>query len=259
MIQIEPEYQEVLDYLYSYVDFSLQRSFRYSPEQFNLSRMYELVARLGNPQENYTIFHIAGTKGKGSVSAFCESALRAQGYKVGLYTSPHLEDYAERIQINGDPIPHKDLVDTVNEIKPIIEAIPKITTFEITTALALYYFSKQGVSVAVLEVGLGGRLDATNVVVPKICVITSISYDHTYILGNTLTEIATEKAGIIKQGIHVVISPQKEEARRVIVDIAKEKSAPLIEVGKDYLYAPLSRSIKGQPANLAEVWPKPGR
>jgi dihydrofolate synthase/folylpolyglutamate synthase len=253
MIQIEPEYQETLDYLYRYVDFSLQRSFRYSPEQFDLARMQELVMRLENPQNNYPIFHVAGTKGKGSVSAFCDRVLRAQGYKVGLYTSPHLEDYAERIQINGKPIPHGDLVKTVEELKPIIEEIPRITTFEITTALALYYFSRQGADIAVLEVGLGGRLDATNVITPRICVITSISYDHTYILGNSLSEIATEKAGIIKKGIPVVIAPQKEEARHVIKDIAQQRSAPLIEVGKDYLFAPLSRSNKEQ---TLLVWPK---
>jgi dihydrofolate synthase / folylpolyglutamate synthase len=253
MMQIEPEYQQVLDYLYSYVDYSLQRSFRYSPEKFDLARMYELVANLGNPQNNYQIFHIAGTKGKGSVSAYCDSVLRAHGYKVGLYTSPHLENFSERIQINGMPISHADIINLVDEIKPIIEAIPRLTTFEITTVLALYYFAKQAADVAVLEVGLGGRLDATNVVTPQICVITSISYDHTNILGNSLTEIATEKAGIIKPGIPVVVAPQKEEARLVITEIARERSAPLFQVGKDFLYSPLSRSITGQ---TMLVWPK---
>jgi dihydrofolate synthase / folylpolyglutamate synthase len=179
--------------------------------------------------------------------------LRAQGYKVGLYTSPHLEDFSERIQVNGKPIQHADLVNVVDQIKPIIESIPRLTTFEITTALALYYFARQGVNVAVLEVGLGGRLDATNVVTPEICVITSISHDHTYILGNTLTEIATEKAGIIKPNVPVVSAPQKEEVRLVISEIARERSAQLIEVGKDYLFAPLSRSMKGQ---TLLVWPK---
>lgn len=253
MIQIEPEYQHALDYLYSYVDYSLQRSFRYSPEKFDLSRMYELVASLGNPQNKYSIYHIAGTKGKGSVSAYCASALRAQGYKIGLYTSPHLEDFAERIQIGGVPTAHRDLVEALEEIKPHIESIPHLTTFEITTALALHLFAKQGVDVAVLEVGLGGRLDATNVVIPNVAVITSISYDHTYILGNSLSEIAAEKAGIIKEGVPVVIAPQKEEVRLVIAGIAQKRSAQLIQVGVDFLYAPLSRSLKGQ---TFLVWPK---
>lgn len=253
MIQIEPEYQQALDYLYSYVDYSLQRSFRYSPEKFDLSRMYELVSSLGNPQNDYSIFHIGGTKGKGSVSAYTASVLIAQGYKVGLYTSPHLEDYAERIQINGQPIEHGEMVEKLEHIKPYIEAIPRLTTFEITTALAMHYFADQDVDVAVLEVGLGGRLDATNVVVPEISVITSISYDHTQILGNTLSEIAAEKAGIIKQGVPVVIAPQKQEAREVLTDIARERSAPLIMVGDDLLYAPLSRSLSGQ---TFLVWPK---
>lgn len=253
MTRIEPEYQHALDYLYSHVDYSLQRSFRYSPEKFDLTRMYKLVDSLGNPQNDYAIYHIAGTKGKGSVSAYCASALRAQGYKVGLYTSPHLEDFAERIQIAGIPIAHGDLVETLEELKPYIESIPQLTTFEITTALALYFFAKRGVDVAVLEVGLGGRLDATNIVIPNVAVITSISYDHTYILGNSLSEIAAEKAGIIKDSVPVVVAPQKEEVRLVISEIAQRHSAPLIQVGIDFLYAPLSRSLKGQ---TFLVWPK---
>ena len=207
-------YQDTLDYLYSFIDYSLQKTFRYSPEKFDLGRMRDFMAALGNPQNGYKILHVAGTKGKGSVSALCASALKESGARVGMYTSPHLQDYAERIQVDGNPIPHHDLVTLVEEIKPYISASPEITTFEITTALAFLYFARCKVSAAVMEVGLGGRLDATNVCTPEVTVITSISYDHTDLLGETLAEIAGEKGGIIKPNVPVVISPQEEEASR---------------------------------------------
>jgi dihydrofolate synthase/folylpolyglutamate synthase len=212
-----------------------------------------LMEKLGNPDRAYPIIHVAGTKGKGSVSALCASALLAAGYRVGLYTSPHLQDYAERIQIDGRPIPHQDLISLVEEIKPYIESIPELTTFEITTALAYLYFRRREVEAGVIEVGLGGRLDATNVCHPLVTVITSLSYDHTQILGSSLAEIAVEKAGIIKSGVPVVIAPQKEEARAVLERIARERGAPLIQVGRDYLFAPFSRSLENQ---ILLVWPK---
>jgi dihydrofolate synthase/folylpolyglutamate synthase len=187
----EPLYQNTLDYLYGFVDYSMTREVRYSPDAFDLQRMYDLMERLGHPEQGYPIIHIAGTKGKGSVSALCESVLRSAGYTTGLYTSPHLHDYAERIRLGGKSIPHDDLVTLVDEIKPIIGSIDHITTFEITTALAFLYFSRKRIDAAVVEVGLGGRLDATNVVHPTVSVITSLSYDHTFLLGNTLAEIAS--------------------------------------------------------------------
>lgn len=242
----EEEYRSTLDYLYRFVDFSLTKGMRYSPEQFDLGRMRDFVRDLGSPERNYAIIHVAGTKGKGSVSSFCTAALLAAGYRVGLYTSPHLHDYAERIQINQQAIPHADLTALVKEIKPVIESIAKLTTFEITTALAFLYFQRQKVDVTVLEVGLGGRLDATNVVVPSVSVITSLSYDHTQILGETLAEIAREKAGIIKNGVPVVLAPQMEEARRVVQQIAIERSAPLIQVGEDYRFERMWHSLDGQ-------------
>lgn len=254
-MSVEEAYQNTLDYLYSFVDFSLSRTVRYTPEQFDLSRMRLFVAHLGQPQQAYPSIHIAGTKGKGSVAALCASALQAGGYRCGLYTSPHLHDYAERIQIDGQPIEHAALVELVDELGPSIAAIPGLTTFEITTALAFVYFSYQKVDVAVIEVGLGGRLDATNVMTPTLCVITSLSYDHTHLLGNTLAEIAGEKAGIIKNGVPVVLSPQKEEARRTIERIALERSAPVIQVGRDFLFAPGSHSQEGQ---SLLVWADPG-
>ncbi len=242
----EITYQETLDYLYSFIDYSLQRTFRYAPEKFDLGRMRQLAESLGNPQQSYPVIHVAGTKGKGSVAALCASALLASGRRVGFYSSPHLQDYAERIQINGQNIPHADLVAFVEKMKPQIEAIPALTTFEITTALAFLYFAAQKVDVAVIEVGLGGRLDATNIVMPVVSVITSLSFDHTNLLGNTLAQIAAEKGGIIKPGVPLVSSPQKEEARLVLEKIAAERSSRMILVGRDYLYIPLSHSLDGQ-------------
>jgi len=250
-MELEPKYQETLDYLYSYIDFSLQKASRYSPERFELGRMRDFMALMGDPQNEYRILHIAGTKGKGSVAALCASALQESGLKVGLYTSPHLEDYAERIQLDGIPIPHDDLIALVDEIKPNIASIPEITTFEITTGLAYLYFARCKADVAVIEVGLGGRLDATNICLPDVTVITSISYDHTYLLGETLAEIAAEKGGIIKPGIPVVIAPQAAEARAAISRIAVEKAAPIIEIGVDYQYLPIAKSLSGQ---SLEVW-----
>src|SRR5512147_2327088 len=136
----DEQYQKTLEYLYSFVDFSLTRGARYSPEQFDLGRMHAFVQALGNPERSYPSIHVAGTKGKGSVSSMCTAALLAGGYRVGLYTSPHLHDYAERIQIDQQPIPHNDLIALVDEVRAVIESIPKLTTFEITTALAFLYF-----------------------------------------------------------------------------------------------------------------------
>lgn len=245
-MDLETRYQQALDYLYSYVDFSLQKNFRLAPELFDLARMRELMARLGDPQQAYPTLHIAGTKGKGSVSALCASALKAAGYKTGLYTSPHLQEYTERIQVDGQEISKRELVDLVDLIKPHVDAIPRLTTFEITTALAFWHFARQGVQTAVIEVGLGGRLDATNIILPKACVITSLSYDHAEILGDTLAKIAGEKAGIIKPGVPVVLSPQKDEARLEVERIAALRGAPLVQIGRDWLFAQVAHSLSGQ-------------
>lgn len=242
----EPAYQQTLDYLYSFVDYSLTRGFRNQPGLFDLDRMRQFMAYLGDPQNTYPILHVAGTKGKGSVCALCASALQAGGYKVGLYTSPHLHDYAERIQINQQPIPHADLVALVDEIRPYLDRGTKLTTFEITTALAFLYFARQGATAVVAEVGLGGRLDATNIVSPLVSVITSLSMDHMQVLGNTLAEIAAEKAGIIKPGVPVVLAPQLEEARQVVERIAGQRGSPLVEVGRDFHFLPLEHNLDGQ-------------
>lgn len=245
-MSIDEAYQAALDYIYSFVDYSLTRAFRYTPEKFDLARMFEFMEYLGEPHKAYPIIHVAGTKGKGSVSSMCASGLRSNGYKVGLYTSPHLQDYSERIQLDGNSIPHEDLVELVDEFRPFLDQGTQLTTFEITTALAFLYFARKGADAVVAEVGLGGRLDATNVVTPIVSVITSLSYDHTNILGETLADIAREKAGIVKQGVPVVLAPQKDVARLVIERIAAERDAPLTLVGRDYLFAPQSRSLDGQ-------------
>jgi len=242
----EIAYQRTLDYLYSFVDYSLTKADRLAQANFDLFRMVELMHRLGDPHLAYPTIHVAGTKGKGSVTAMCSSILQAAGYRTGMYTSPHLEDYTERIQVNGHPIPHSTLVELVERSKPHIESIPQLTTFEITTALAFLYFKEMGVEAAVIEVGLGGRLDATNVILPVVSVITSISYDHTQVLGNTLTAIATEKCGIIKASLPVVSAPQDPEAMAVIERIAAERNAPLSVVGRDLLARPVQRSLNHQ-------------
>ena len=246
MQDLEARYQESLDFLYSFIDYSLKRNFRNAAENFNLDRMRHFMSLMGDPQKDYGIIHVAGTKGKGSVSSMCASILKAQGYRTGLYTSPHMVDFTERIRINGEEIGHEDLVSLVSELRSVTEAVPQITTFELTTALAFLYFSRQKVDYAVFEVGLGGRLDATNIVDPILSVITSISYDHTKILGDTLSEIAGEKGGIIKPSRPVVVAPQKEEARLKLEQIAAERGAPLIQVGRDYLFAADSHSLSGQ-------------
>lgn len=242
----ETAYNLALDYLYSFVDYSLKHVSELAKADFNLDRMFALMESLGNPQANYPVIHVAGTKGKGSTSALCASALRAAGYTVGLYTSPHLEDYVERIQVDGQPISHEELVELVEEIKPHVAKILKLTTFEITTALGFMAFAKRGVNAAVIEVGLGGRLDATNVVAPKVSVITSLSMDHMAVLGDTLAKIAGEKAGIIKDGVPVVSSPQKPDALEVLERVAREKDAPLTLVGRDVKFEIVGSSLDGQ-------------
>jgi len=242
----ETRYNQALDYLYSFVDYSLKHSSELAKADFNLDRMFALMKSLGDPHTKYPIIHVAGTKGKGSTSALCAAGLMAAGYKTGLYTSPHLLDYVERIQINGEPISHEQLVELVEEIKPHVAKIAMLTTFEITTALAFMAFAKYGATAAVFEVGLGGRLDATNVVTPKVSVITSLSYDHMAVLGNTLALIAGEKAGIIKEGVPVVSSPQKDEALQVLLRVASERNSDITLVGRDVGFERVGSSLEGQ-------------
>ena len=246
----QQNYQKALDYIYSFVDFSRTHQENLSPENFDLSRMEKFMAILGSPENQFPSIHIAGSKGKGSVSAFCASILQGAGYKVGLYTSPHLKDFEERIQINQLPMPRFSLVEYVEEIKEAVASVPGLTTFEIMTGLGFLYFARQEVDVAVIEVGLGGRLDATNIITPILSVITALYLDHVSILGDTIEEIAMEKGGIIKPGIPVVCAPQSENAFAVIKGIAAEKDAPLIDVQKEYSFSVISRSLEGQSFQL---------
>lgn len=242
----EERYQETLDWIYSWVDFSMKRHVDDKHRFFKLDRMNQLMDLLDAPQAKFPSVHVAGTKGKGSTASLIASTLQACGYKVGLYTSPHLEDFRERIIINGEMISEHDVIDLADQMRPLTEKVPETTTFELTTAMAFLYFAHEKVDIAVLEVGLGGRLDATNVVDPVVSVITSISYDHMSVLGNTLTEIATEKGGIIKAGRPVVIAPQKPEAGDTLVNIATDRNSPYIKVTDEYKFAPLDHNLKNQ-------------
>ncbi len=229
-------YQEALDYLYSFINYEVRREVRYAPEVMNLERPRRLLEGLGSPHRQYPIIHITGTKGKGSVGAYCFSALQAAGLRVGLYSSPHLQDFRERFRINHEMISREVLAALLAEVKSVADDIPDLTWFELTTALAFLYFARQGVDAVVCEVGLGGRLDATNVVQPVVSIITSLSYDHTHLLGSTLSQIATEKAGIIKPGVPVISAPQPLEAEQVLRRTAGDRAAPLTRVGEDWHY-----------------------
>ncbi|MEJ2412773.1 MAG: bifunctional folylpolyglutamate synthase/dihydrofolate synthase [Anaerolineales bacterium] len=252
-LSLDQKYQDALDYIYSFVDFSLTHQENLSPENFDLSRMVQFLEELGNPQDEFPSIHVAGSKGKGSVSAMCASVLQQAGYQVGLYTSPHLKDFEERIQVNRVSMDRSILVEYVAEIKPAVTRIPGLTTFEIMTALGFLYFARQQVDIAVVEVGLGGRLDATNVIIPLVSVITSLYLDHVSILGDTLDKIAREKGGIIKTGIPVVCAPQKQIALDVIREISESRNAPLIEIGRDYRFEISSRSLEGQEFLIEEA------
>ncbi len=242
---MDTKYQQALDYIYSFVDYEKEPRPR-DAVNYDLRRMDELLARLGNPHFKAKTVHIAGTKGKGSVSAMVASVLTASGYATGLYTSPHLHTFNERIMIDGKLIADEEIVSLMEKIRPEVEAVNKraaygtLTTFEVITVLGFAYFQLKGVDFKVIEVGLGGRLDATNVIRPEVCIITSISYDHMEVLGNTLTEIATEKAGIIKPDSIVVTSPQVEEAARVFEQTCRSQKAKLIRVGSDVTWQSLA-------------------
>jgi dihydrofolate synthase/folylpolyglutamate synthase len=244
-------YASALDFLLSRTDYERYPGYNYA-SRFDLRRMDDLLLRLGNPHRSAKSVHIAGSKGKGSTSAMIAAGLQAAGYKVGLYTSPHLLTLRERIQVDGKPILKSELASVVVRIKPHVEAVDRdgtygeLSTFELLTAAAFVYFQQKKVDYQVLEVGLGGRLDATNVVLPEICVITSISFDHMEVLGDTLAKIAAEKAGIIKQGRTVVSAPQTEEASAVIRETSLNKNARLISVGRDITWRKINSNLAGQ-------------
>jgi len=246
MQNIDEQYQQALNYLYTFIDYSLTRNLRYSAEKFNLNRMVAFMQLLGNPQNDYKVIHVAGTKGKGSTSAMLTGILTSAGYKTGFYSSPHMLDFNERIRIGDQLISKRELVDLVNTVKAFVPLVRELTTFEIITGMAFLFFSQQQVHFAVIEVGMGGRLDATNIVHPLLSIITSISHDHMKVLGSTLGKIAGEKAGIIKAGVPVVISNQKKTPRETIVSAAQQKSAPLYQSDHIFSIERGEHSLEGQ-------------
>ncbi len=232
-------YDEAMQFWLGRVNYELRVP---HPDDFKLDRMTALMHRLGDPQRRLNIVHVAGSKGKGSTSAMLAAILRRAGYRTGLFTSPHLVRVEERFQVDDQPISSDELAELLGEIRtaacglqaPFTE--PDLTFFEIATAVGFLHFVRQRVDVAVLEVGLGGRLDSTNVCEPMLSIITSISFDHTQQLGNTLASIAAEKAGIVKLGRPVVSGVHPAEARAVIEQVCREKKAPLRQIDVDFQY-----------------------
>ena len=218
-------YQETVEYLYNSTPVFEQVGA--SAYKEGLSNTLALDEHFGHPHRQFRSIHVAGTNGKGSCSHTLASILQAEGYKVGLYTSPHLVDFRERIRVNGICIPEAYVVDFVEKERSFFEPLHP-SFFELSTALAFKYFAEQQVDIAVIEVGLGGRLDCTNIITPLVSIITNISFDHTQFLGNTLAQIASEKAGIIKPGIPVVIGETVAETKPVFLKKAREMQAPIV-------------------------------
>jgi dihydrofolate synthase / folylpolyglutamate synthase len=271
------------------IDYERMQSMPCSEEAFKLDRMRELLRWLGDPQRNLRIVHVAGTKGKGSTAAMTAAVLSAAGFRTGLFTSPHLDRIEERIAIDGRPCTSEEFAALIDLVRPAVEALdrkaraekgtgpicrdqPSVgarpegaahkldqspfplgpTYFEIITAAALCHFARRRVDAAVLEVGLGGRLDSTNVCTPAVSIITSISFDHTKQLGDTLAAIAAEKAGIIKPGVPVVSGVTGEEPRAVVREIARQNGCRLVELGEDF-------DFEYQPPRHLELAPAPAR
>lgn len=228
-------YRAALDFLNSRTDYEKMLRVGYNHTNFNLSRMLRILAGLGNPHKKIRTLHVAGTKGKGSTCHMLASMLQQSGYRTGLYTSPHIVDLRERIAVNGELVREGEFTRLMAKIAPVVERLKRDepTFFEILTAAAFLYFAQRKVDVAVIETGLGGRLDSTNVIKPEVCGITSISYDHVAQLGNTLEKIAEEKAGIFKPGVPVISAPQVPSVRRVLRKAAERVGCPLRVIGED--------------------------
>ena len=218
-------YQETLDYLFNALP--MFQRVGASAYKADLTNTIALCTHLGNPQNHFKSIHVAGTNGKGSTSHALASIFQAAGYKTGLYTSPHLKSFTERIRINGDEINKDDVVEFVATHKDFLDQLQP-SFFEMTVGLAFWYFAKHEVDIAIIEVGMGGRLDSTNVISPELCLITNIGLDHTQFLGDTLSLIAGEKAGIIKQGVPVLVSHTQKETQAVFLQKAAEMQASLV-------------------------------
>jgi len=220
-------YEEAVEYLYSLQVYGIK---------FGLSKTANLLKAFGNPHRGPRYVHIAGTNGKGSVAAMVESILRASGLKVGFYSSPHLVRFTERFRINGQEISRGTAAGLVQELRAVMDPAQSPTFFEVTTAMGLIHFAREKTDISVIEVGMGGRLDATNVIRPAVSVITNISLDHQAFLGKTLTAIAREKAGIIKRGVELVTAAGQRQVLEVFEKTCKEKDAPLWRLGKNIRY-----------------------
>ena len=233
-------YEEVLDYLYN----SLPIYQKEGEKAFNakLDGIINFCESIHNPQNNFKTIHVAGTNGKGSTAHIIAGTLTKAGYKVGLYTSPHLKDFTERVRIDGIEVDKSYVIDFVNKNKHLFEKFG-LSFFEMTVALAFDYFSNQKVDVAVIEVGLGGRLDATNIITPILSVITNIGLDHQQILGETVEDIAVEKAGIIKQNVPVVIGMRQEETNKLFDDVADEKNAEIFWANDRYRFQVVEEGV----------------
>lgn len=245
------DYNEALRYLYSFTDYEKKTSYAYSDEGFDLRRPTELLALLRNPHTRFPSVLVAGTKGKGSTSAMIASILQATGARVGLYSQPHLHSFRERIRMNGRPIGRWELAEAMEAVVPAVEKLrrtrPELgspTTYEIATVVAMHHFARLEPDLVVLEVGLGGRLDTTNVANPLMSVITPVSLDHVQILGNTIAQIAAEKAGIIKERGVVVAADQTEEAMGVIRRVASERGARLVVARPEMVEVPAKAPVE---------------
>jgi dihydrofolate synthase/folylpolyglutamate synthase len=249
-------FAQALSYLDRFVNYERQPGVSYSRESFNLEEFERFLGRLDDPQRRLNTVVVAGTKGKGSTAAMLASIAQACGLKAGLYTSPHLCSIRERIRVDGEMVSEMAFAALVDELIPHIEAAGMAgmrryrTFFEILTAMALVHFRQTNVDLAVLEVGLGGRLDATNVATPLVSVITSISLDHTEVLGDTIAKIAREKAGIIKPHGLAVVAPQQQDALTVIREVCATQQARLHEVSREWHWHPLSCSWEGSRFDL---------
>lgn len=230
-----PQYTKAINFLMSHTDYEKMRVVRYNTTTFSLDRMRTLLKHLGNPHTKFKSVHVAGTKGKGSTCHMLAGMLQSGGLKTGLYTSPHIVDMRERIRINGELIPHDRLVELVKRVESALKKMSadRPTFFEIFTAMSFCYFADEKVDIAVIETGMGGRLDSTNVITPEVCAITSISKDHMSVLGNSLTKIAEEKAGIFKREIPAVTCIQESDVAGVLKRVATTAKAPLQIVGQD--------------------------
>ena len=246
---LTPEYQEAVDFLYRFLGNSRVRQPK-ARTSSSLPRMERLLAALGNPHRAYPVVHIAGTNGKGSVAAMLASVLHAAGYRVGLYTSPHLVEFVERIRVDGVPIAPDAVATGVDVLRPLAAAHPDVSTFELTTALAFHHFAQQAVDFAVVEVGLGGRHDATNVVQPEVAVITALDYDHMRVLGPTLADIAYAKAGIIKPRRPAVTAGQPSEAMQVLTAEAQRQRSRLLVAPREVTVHTLADTLHGQHLRL---------